>query len=70
MDISGKIDANQVKVYRDVSNAANALNLPFVVVGAAARDLVLHYGYGARVVRATADIDFGICASMSKPITL
>ena len=60
MDISGKIEANQVAVYRDVSNAAEALDIPFVVVGAAARDLVLHYGYGAKIVRATVDIDFGV----------
>ena len=36
------------------------LVISYVVVGASARDLVLHYGYGARVKRATADIDFGI----------
>jgi len=34
-----------------------------VVVGASARDLVLHYGYGATIKRATADIDFGIQVS-------
>ena len=60
MDISGKIESRQVAVYRDVSSVAEDLGIPFVVVGAAARDLVLHYGYGARIVRATADIDFGI----------
>ena len=60
MNISGKIESTHVAVYRDVSNAAKTLDIPFVVVGAAARDLVLHYGYGARIVRATTDIDFGI----------
>ena len=30
------------------------------MVGASARDLVLHYGYGSRIERATADIDVGI----------
>jgi predicted nucleotidyltransferase len=29
-------------------------------VGASARDIVLHYGYGARVQRAIADVDFGM----------
>ena len=60
MDISGKLSPKMVGVYRSVSVAAGALGIPFVVVGAAARDLVLHHGYGARVVRATVDVDFGI----------
>lgn len=30
------------------------------MVGASARDLVLHFGYGSRIERATADIDVGI----------
>jgi len=43
-----------------VSQAAAALDVPYVIVGAAARDLVLHYGHGAPIQRATADIDFAI----------
>lgn len=60
MDISSKISPELVEVYRHVSIAAGALGVEYVVVGAAARDLVLHYGYGAPVVRATIDVDFGI----------
>jgi len=60
MDISGKLNPKTVGVYHSVSVAAGALGIPFVVVGAAARDLVLHYGYGASIVRATVDVDFGI----------
>ena len=47
-------------MYQHVSIAAQALDVRYVVVGAATRDLVLHYGYGAPVVRATTDVDFGI----------
>ncbi len=60
LNISGKIDADTVAIYVSVSDAANRLGIPFVVVGASARDLVLHYGHSARVQRATADVDFGI----------
>ena len=49
-----------MEVYRRVSVAAEALGVPYVVVGAAARDLLLHYGYDAPVVRATMDVDFGM----------
>ena len=31
-----------------------------MVVGGSARDIVLHYGHGAPVRRATDDIDFGV----------
>ena len=36
------------------------LNVAWVVVGATARDLVLHHGYGAQIRRATQDIDFAV----------
>ena len=60
IDISGKLSPQLVDVYQHVSVAAEALEVRYVVVGAAARDLVLHYGYDAPVERATTDVDFGI----------
>jgi predicted nucleotidyltransferase len=36
------------------------MGVEYLVVGATARDLVMHYGYGARIQRATRDIDFAI----------
>ncbi len=60
LNISGKIDQKSIALYTAVNNAAARLNIPYVVVGASARDLVLHYGYGANIRRATADFDFGI----------
>ena len=35
------------------------LGIPFLVVGASARDLVLHHAHGVEIIRATGDIDFG-----------
>ncbi len=60
LNISGKIDPHAVAVYQAVSVAADQLEIPIVVVGASARDLVLHYGHGASIQRATTDVDFGI----------
>lgn len=60
LNISGKIDSNTVALYKSVRDAAHELAIPFVVVGASARDIVLHYGHNARIQRATADVDFGI----------
>ncbi|OUS09075.1 hypothetical protein A9Q81_00095 [Gammaproteobacteria bacterium 42_54_T18] len=60
LNLSGKIDPETIALFQCVEGVAKQLNIPFVVVGAYARDLVLHYGYGAAIQRATSDIDFGI----------
>lgn len=60
LNISGKIPSDAVYVYHSVNEVARQLGIPFVVVGASARDIVLHYGYGAPIQRATRDIDVGI----------
>jgi predicted nucleotidyltransferase len=36
------------------------MGIEYLVVGATARDLVMHYGYGARIQRATEDLDFAV----------
>ena len=60
LDLSGKIDSKSIAIYSAIDKAIREMDISYMVVGASARDLVLHYGYGARVKRATADIDFGI----------
>ncbi len=60
LDLSGKIDAKSIAIYTAINNAVKELGIAYVIVGASARDLVMHYGYGATIKRATADIDFGI----------
>jgi hypothetical protein len=60
LDLIGKLDAERERVLRDVAEAAVALGIPFFVVGAFARDLILELHYGLPVQRATNDIDFGL----------
>ena len=60
LNIAAKIDQKTRMLLVAVSRASTELGIPYVVVGATARDLVLHYGHGARVQRATRDIDFAI----------
>lgn len=50
LNIAGKIDPATVSVYEAVGNAASSLNLPYVVVGASARDLVMQYGFGESII--------------------
>lgn len=60
LDISGKIDPRIVEVFGSVSQVITELKMPYVVVGASARDLVLHHGHGAEIRRATDDVDFAM----------
>ena len=46
LDISGKLDSASVDVYRAVAEATEQQSIDYLVVGANARDLVLHHGYG------------------------
>jgi predicted nucleotidyltransferase len=64
MDISNKFDDPIfAELLLSVQNVAAELDVPFFVVGATARDLLLWYGHGIRPGRATKDIDFGFSVS-------
>lgn len=64
MDISNKFDDPIfAALLLSVHNVAAELGIPFFVVGATARDLLLWYGHGIRPGRATQDIDFGFSVS-------
>jgi len=60
LNVSGKLDVRVVDVYRAVSGAMARHGLDFLVIGASARDLILHYAYGSPIQRGTTDLDFAI----------
>ncbi len=60
LNLSKKIDPAIIKIFDLINQVANDLNVSYVIVGATARDLVLHYGFNTEIRRATMDIDFGI----------
>src|SRR5262245_29267081 len=60
VDLSGKLDPVRELVFRDVADGAAVCGVPFFIVGACARDLLLDLYYGLPPHRATNDIDFGI----------
>lgn len=60
VDVAGSLPAGLVDMYRLVEASATELDIPFLVVGAMARDLVLHHGFGASIERGTRDVDFAI----------
>ena len=60
IDLSGKIDGFRLKLFDTIAKVAESLNVPFFVVGATARDIILSEGYGIEVGRATKDLDLAV----------
>jgi predicted nucleotidyltransferase len=60
LDLSEKVDRTLVDTVSAVSSAAEHFGIPFLIVGAAARDFLLEYACGIRTGRATEDVDFGV----------
>ncbi len=60
LDLSGKIDPVSLALFATLSETAGSLEIPFFVVGATARDLILELGHGLPSKRATLDKDFGL----------
>jgi predicted nucleotidyltransferase len=59
-DLSGKIDQPTVSALTLLKREADALCIPFFVVGASARDILLKHCYGINPPRATRDVDLGV----------
>lgn len=57
---SRKIDPLQLNTYEAINRVASDQRVPFIIVGASARDLVMHHAYGAPIQRATLDIDLAV----------
>jgi len=60
LDLSGKIDAALVEIFGVIFEVASSMSIPFFVVGARARDIILEKAYGIPTIRATQDVDFGV----------
>ena len=59
-DLSGKIEKPIVDALYFLKRIADSFGIPFFVIGAFARDLILKHGYGIEPRRKTGDIDLGV----------
>ncbi len=59
-NLLGKIEKPIVNALYTLKKVADSLNIPFFVVGASARDLILKHCYGIEPPRKTGDIDLGV----------
>ena len=60
LDLSGKIDKVVVSALGRICQISSSMNVPFFIVGATARDILLEAHYGIESKRATVDIDIAI----------
>ncbi len=63
LNLSGQIDRETVDLVAALHHVASEQNVPFFLVGAYARDLILTFAHGIKSHRATVDIDFGVQVS-------
>ncbi|MDP3286630.1 MAG: nucleotidyl transferase AbiEii/AbiGii toxin family protein [Desulfobacterales bacterium] len=59
-NLSGKLDSSLTQALCDVKLAADSLDIPFFVIGATARDIVLEHCHAIRSPRATRDLDIAV----------
>ncbi len=60
LNISGKLDPFTVAIYEQIAAITESQKIQFFIIGATARDLILHHGYGIEARRATKDIDLAV----------
>ncbi len=60
LNVTDKLPAGSVEVYNRLHWIAAKLDIPVLIVGATARDIILVHGCGAAIERGTRDVDFGI----------
>jgi predicted nucleotidyltransferase len=63
INLSGKIDVSLIDVIDSLYSIANPLQIPFFIIGARARDIILYGLYGITPQRATLDIDLAVKVS-------
>ena len=60
LNLSGKISRATTDLLELIDRITTELGIPYLVVGATARDIVYHHRFGTPIRRATTDTDFGI----------
>ncbi|MCQ8878728.1 nucleotidyl transferase AbiEii/AbiGii toxin family protein [Pseudoalteromonas shioyasakiensis] len=60
LNVASKLPRGLAELYRLINAQADALAISYLVIGATARDIILHHGFGAAIERGTRDVDFAI----------
>ena len=60
LNISGKIEKHKLEALEEIANTVHSEDIPFFIMGATARDLIIEKGHNIKPFRATLDIDIGV----------
>jgi len=60
IDLSGKINKTSVSILKEIEKVFTRIDIPFFIVGATARDIILEHQFNISPRRATIDIDIGV----------
>ncbi len=60
IDLSDRIDPGFLEVTGVITRVTGTLSIPFFLIGAACRDLILDTIHGISTIRATVEIDFAV----------
>lgn len=60
LDLQYPLDRSLERLLRDLDEQLRARDIPYLLTGGMAREILLHYGHGCAPGRATTDVDFGV----------
>ncbi len=60
LNLSEKLECNSIAVILAVHKSANELAIPFFLIGATARDIILQHEFNIDPIRSTVDVDFAV----------
>jgi len=66
INVSGKIDNIYLPAIEIIKSSADSYKIPFLIIGALSRDIIMEYFYGIKAPRLTMGIDIGIKVSTWK----
>ena len=60
LDLQRPLEPHLDQLLRDLDDQLRLRELPYLLTGGMAREILLHYGHGCAPGRATTDVDFGV----------
>ncbi len=63
IDLSDRLDPEFFELAEIITHVTGTLSIPFFLIGAKCRDLILEYLHDIDTIRATGDVDFAVCIS-------
>jgi predicted nucleotidyltransferase len=60
LDLKRPLDPGLDRLLRDLDDQLKSRDIPYLLTGGMAREILLYYAHGCASGRATTDVDFGV----------